>query len=349
MQRQRPVRNPLEIMKLLKIFFFSGLLLSAIQVQAQPAAYTRMGFGARGVAMSNALVADPFSDTSPYYNPALAPFASRQNLEATVALLSLDRQLQFLQLAAPLRPRAGIAAGLIHAGVSNIDGRDNSGYHTEDYSVDEYTFFLAFGTRLHDRLTAGVGLQLFRADYLPDLQPFNSIGIDVGLSYKVTDALYVGAAVDDLLARYEWDTGDLYGESGKTTTDRFPVRIRIGGAYELLEGRGHVSVEYESHVRSGEWRTAATNVVDGQPITSTTSETFILQENRFRVGAEYQLVDPFVIRAGIDRIGSEAIRPTAGFMVEQPVGRLVTRVEYAFVMEPFDAGNLHFVTLRLFL
>ena len=115
--------------KILFLLIISTGLWSLSEADAQNAGvFSRMGFGARGVAMSNALVADASGDTSPYYNPALAPFISGQNFAASTAFMTLDRTLQFLEFATPLRPRAGVAGGLIHASVSNIDGRDGSGY-----------------------------------------------------------------------------------------------------------------------------------------------------------------------------------------------------------------------------
>ena len=229
------------------------ILMAVSDVQAQEAgAFSRMGFGARGIALGNALVADAMDDGSPYYNPALAPRASSQNLQASAALMSFDRELQFLQFATPLEPRAGIAGGLIHAGVTNIDGRDNSGYHTQDYSTDEFAVFLAFGTHLSDRLAAGIGLQLYRADMHESLEAVHTIGIDVGMTFEATDALQIGLAIDDLLARYSWDTSSLYGSGGKTTSDRFPVRVRVGASYRLMEGRAQLLAEYDSSFTSME-------------------------------------------------------------------------------------------------
>ena len=253
-------------MKRLRTLALALVLLagSTPDVRAQAVgAFARMGFGARGVAMGNGLVADAFGDASPYYNPALAPFASRQNLAASAAFLSRDRELQFLQFAAPLRPRAGIALGLIHAGVSDIDGRDASGYHTENLSTDEFAFFLAFGTRLGGRATAGVGLQIFRADYLDELEPVVSIGLDLGLTVRVTEHLHLGLAADDLLARYSWDTSPIYDEEGRTTRDRFPSRLRLGGAYALMEGRVRLMAEVESRVASAETRTRQSGLSGG--------------------------------------------------------------------------------------
>lgn len=338
---------------LVGVVFLGATFASTGDAHAQSAGgFARMGFGARGIAMSNALVADAFADGAPYYNPALAPFATGQSLEASAALLSLDRELQFLQFSTPLEPTAGIAAGLIHAGVSNIDGRDNSGYHTSDYSTDEFAFFLAFGTHLTSRLTAGLGLQLFRADYFDELEPVHSIGIDLGMTYLVTDDLRLGLAVDELLARYSWDTSDLYGSAGRTTSDRFPVRIRFGGAYRLMDGRAQVTAEYESRITSMEHRVRSVEIVGDAPLEVVNTARSSMHESRLRVGAEYRLSDIFALRGGVDRIGADALEgvtPSAGFMVEQPVGPLSVRGEYAFVLEPYSAGAMHLITLRIFL
>ena len=330
-----------------------ALSLTAAEAQAQAAgAFSRMGFGARGVAMSNALVADASGHASPYYNPALAPFIPQQSLDASAALMTLDRELQFLQFATPLRPRAGIAVGLIHAAVSDIDGRDGSGYHTQTFSTDEYAVFIAFGVRMASRVTAGLGLQFFRADYFEGVEPVNSIGLDLGLNVEVTEAFRLGMAVDDVLARYSWDTSDLLGSSGRTTSDRFPTRLRLGGSYYLLGRQLLLTAEYESSFTSSEVATRAVRLIGDTPREFFERERLTLHDSRLRFGAEYQPVAAFAVRGGVDRLGDDdfgGVRPSAGFMVEQALGSLTARAEYAFVLEPYALGTMHLVTLRFFL
>ena len=341
-------------MRRIRILIVLGVLVwSGAEAHAQAAgAFARLGFGARGIAMGNALAADGFGDGSPYYNPALAPFTARQNLELSAALMRFDRELQFVQFSAPLRPRAGIALGLIHAGVSKIDGRDGSGFHTGDLSVDEFALFMAFGLRLSDRVTGGIGLQLFRTDLLDGLDPVNSVGIDLGLTVRVTEALRLGFVADDLLARYSFDTSGLFGESGKTTSDRFPTRLRFGAAYRLLDGRLTLTGEYESRLTRRDRRTRSVELFGDVPREVVNTETLTLQENRVRFGGEYRLAEAFVVRGGVDQLGSgevDGLKPTAGFMVEQPVGNLRVRAEYAFALEPFAVGTMHLLSLRIFL
>lgn len=331
-----------------------GLLaMMSVEVSAQNAgSVARMGFGARGISLGNAMAADFSGHASPFYNPALAPFITGQNMEASTALMSFDRRLQFLQFSAPMRPRAGVAAGVIHAGVGNIDGRDSHGYHTQEYSTNEYAAFLVFGTRIFDRVTAGFGLQVFRADYFETLGAINTIGIDIGLAAQVTDRLHVGLVLDDLLATYSWDTSGMYGTGGRTTSDRFPRRIRIGGAFEMPQRHVRLLAEYEGRFTSREHRSAVLRVFSGEPVEGTESERLTLDDGFFRAGIEWTPREALAVRAGIDRLGQdgfESARPSAGFMIEQPVGSLIVRGEYGMVIEPYDAGLAHLITLRVFL
>ncbi len=313
-------------------------------------AFARLGFGARGMAMSNALVADVSGYASGYFNPAVTPFTARQNVEAGYTALGLNRQLQFLHFATALRPRAGISAGLIHAGVSDIDGRDASGIHTETYSTDEIAAFLAFGTRMGDRITGGLMFKFFRSDLLPDVDPALSIGISAGFTVRVVEGITLGLALDDLLAKYSWDTSSAFGSDGRKTTDRFPMRLRLGGSYQFAQGKGVIVAEYESLFEQGRFETTDLTLIGGAPITITERETLRLHSTRFRLGGEWWLAEPFAVRMGVDQIGADAFEgviPSAGFAVQQDVGELGTRFEYAFRLEPYSAGTMHLLSIQL--
>jgi hypothetical protein len=327
-------------------------ILAGDAVAQSAGAVGRMGFGARGIALGNALVADPSGMTSPFYNPALAPLTERQNVEAAVGLYAFDRRMQFLQFAAPMRPRAGIAGGLIHAGVSGIDGRDNSGYHTGELSTDEFALFLAFGTRVSERVSLGLNLQIFRSDLYENLTAVNSIGIDIGAVIKPTDALTIGLVIDDLLAGYTWDTAGIYGASGRSTTDRFPTRLRSGFAYMLPDHDLKLYGEAEARLTSRDARTRTAEFLDGEPVEIVEDERLLIGNGLGRLGAEWMPTQALAVRLGVDRLfldGLESARPSAGFMVEQPFGNLLIRAEYATVLEAYGAGLGHLISLRVYL
>lgn len=313
-------------------------------------AFSRMGFDARGLALGNALVASSGADVSPYYNPALLPTASGQRIAGSAAVLAYDRQLQSLEFTTPLGPTAGVGLGLIHAGVSNIDGRNADGVRTQTLSTDEFALSLAFGNRFADRFSVGVEFTLYQSDVVPETNPVRGFGLGFGLAYQVTSQLKVAASVSDLLAKYEWDTSSLNGQS---RTDRFPVRTQLGGSYTLLDGRLRVLGEVESRF-VGRDRRVPDRVVptSAGPRQETRTETVLLHTVRGRMGAAYRPVDILALRAGLDRIGvdgASGLRPTAGFGVRQRLGELQVRLGYAAALEPYVRTVMHFGTIEVFL
>ncbi len=118
-----------------------------------------------------------------------------------------------------------------------------------------------------------------------------------------------------------------------------------------MQGRGKLTAEYESRVNTLDYRTRTIEVLDFDPVEVTETEVLQLQESRIRVGAEYFLAPPFALRAGVDRIGGalDDMRPTAGFLIAQPLGSLNVWFEYAFALEPQATGTMHIMTVRLFL
>lgn len=314
------------------------LALAGEPVRAQDAgAFARMGFGARGPALGNALVADVSGDASSYYNPALAPYVPRQHLTASVGLMSFDRSLQGLQFAAPVRPRAGVAAAILYAGVDDIRGRTDSGEPTETFSSESYAFYLTFGTRLGERVAAGASFKLYQERVLDEVDVTRGVGIDLGVLARLTDRLHVGAAVGDLLAKYEWDTTDLYALGGRTRTDAFPLRLRAGAAYAVVEDRLRVLAEAEWQ-RSRREDTDGAMQADGRAV--------------LRAGVAYTPLDGFALHVGADRLGAEGgsgTRPAAGFAVDRAIGQLPLRAAYTFVYEANVGDAMHLVGLTLFL
>ena len=333
-------------------YLLAAVLLAAFPVAeafAQaPGAFARVGFGARGIAMGGGLSADVFEQASPFYNPALAPLAAPQAVDAAAGFLSMDRELQHGQFTFRLPPRAGAAIGIIRAGVSGIDGRDASGYHTGELSTEESVVFTTFGLAFSQRVSGGLGLRFYRSDLLDGISAPVTIGLSIGLAARVSDRLAFGFAVDDLLARYSWDTAALGG--GSRTVDRFPVRVRFGSAYQLGEGRGLLTAEVEAQARPVVVRTYTTRDLGGQPQLVVQDERQTFGSTLLRFGGEYWLVEPFAVRAGVDRIGQDGLggaAPAGGFALRHTFGEISGRVDYTVMLEPYGLGVMHMVALSL--
>ena len=334
----------------LSLFAVLALVAATSPTQAQAAgAFARMGLGARSQTLGGQ-IADLSGMGSPYFNPALAPFQPVEAVELSAGILAFDREWQSVQIGAPLQPRAGVTAGVIHLGVDDIDGRDASGEPTETYSADETAFFIAFGLRLSDRVSTGAGLRLYRNDLFRTVESPTSLGISLGLAARVTDRVSLGLVADDLLASYRWD-GTAAG--GGNVEDRFPVRLRTGTSYALGAGGrgGQLTAEIETQFQGAESvRIRGVDVTGSQAAASDTTITYTLASVQGRVGGEVWLVEPLAIRAAVDRIGvgsAEELRPALGFAVRQRFNELGVRIDYAATLEPYAVGVMHMATLRL--
>jgi hypothetical protein len=292
---------------------------AAGQPAGMAGAFARMGFGARGMGMGNALTAVGNGEIASYYNPALVPFAVDRTASVTAGILSLDRYLNFVSYTQAVKPTAGLSVGLINAGVREIDGRDNDGRHTEKYSTFENQFFLSFANRVDEKVSLGVTVKLYYSKLFDEVTT-SSVGFDLGAFIPLTDALSFGAVVQDINSRYKWDTKALYGQSGKSSDDKFAVLRRIGMSYTLPSRLGTASVEFQN----------------------ATGSTIL------RCGVEYNLHELFSIRSGIDRIefsDATGVKPTFGFSARNPFNGWTPSLTYAYVVESFAPHGMHIISI----
>lgn len=322
-------------------------LLAAPGAAAQTGAgaFVQLGFDARSLGLGRATAADLSGLASPFDNPSLAPFSEAQHLDVTAGLMSFDREYQSVQLGTRLPPRAGLAGGLVRAAVTGIDGRDASGQPTGEISTQELATFVAFGLRPTNRVSAGVGLHVFRADFGERLRPALSLGIDAGVTVRVTDQIALGFVADDLLAGYTWTASS--GSNASGAKDRFPTRLRLGSSYRA--GRLHVLAEVEGAFTNREGRTTQDALDGTTPREAVTTTGYTLASTTLRAGAEYQVHPAVALRAGVDGLANAdaGVRPSAGASFETDAGPLRLRAHYAAALDPFGTGLRHLATVRV--
>jgi hypothetical protein len=298
-----------------------GRCQSSVESGGRAGAPFRLGFGARGIGMGNALTAVRSGDLNSYYNPALLPFESLPVVLLSYGSLSLDRKLNFVSYTQGLKPDAGISVGIINAGVSNIDGRDNDGVPAETYSTSENQFYLSFGLRPSTGLAFGVTAKVLYYSLFRNMKS-TTAGLDVGILYFISSEITLGFVIQDVLSKYRWDSSKLYGVNGSSVDDKFPLRKRLGASYVSSDWGFIVSAE-------AEW---------------------IGSEGSSRLGAELELFSGFQIRAGVDQIsfsGNLPSKPSVGFSVRTQIATWTPRFDYAYVSEPYGPSGMHFLTLSL--
>ena len=306
-------------------FFMSMNALSQFEssssVGGLAGAPMRMGFGARGMAMGNAMTAVISGDVQSYYNPATVPFESEPTVAATYGVLSLDRKLNYLSYTKSLQPNAGFSLSIINAGVENIDGRDRDGIHTENYSTSENNFLLSFGLKPTPDFAFGVTAKILYYSLFAGIKS-TTAAIDIGVIYLLSQQLTLGAVVQDITAKYKWDTSTLYGQLGNTSSDYFPLRKRIGLSWMPKDYPILLSGEFES----------------------------IGSSLYIRAGSEIEVYNGVHILGGIDQIAINVdlpVKPTLGISVQTKVANWTPSFQYAYIFEPYSPSGIHILSLTL--
>lgn len=327
------------------ILFFAAIFFISANLIAQPAftelsskvgAFSRMGFGARGIGMGNAMSSVTTGNLVSYYNPAVSPFQENNSFQTGYTFLSLDRSLNFLSFTRKFdfysskdssedrKPTstAGISAGIINSGVGAIDGRDNNGLPTEELSTSENQFFLSVSNRFSKKLSLGVAVKFYYYKLYEEITS-SGVGLDIGALYKVNDNWNISLMLSDLNSKYEWDTSPVYEQQGLTSTDKFPLLKKIGVSYYHPETKLLASVEFEnSNARS----------------------------NIIRAGAEYNIYENLFIRGGIDQLNlsntDSGIKPALGFSYSKSFDGISIGVDYAFMIEQYSPSDRHIIGLN---
>ena len=250
-------------------------------------AFLRMGFEARTKALGDAFTAVPEGAVAGIYNPATLPNLKSRQANLSTSFLPLDRHLHYIGFALPIHPKAkdgksqlldaGLAIGWINAGVSDIDGRDRSGNHTQMLSNSENAFFMSFALKPSPYLSIGVSGKILY-NRIPDIAEENSaltssgFGIDIGAYSNPLPGLMLGLVLRDNMSKYSWNTDKVY-ERGTSTIYEFPKTIRAGAAYRIPQ----------------QWLLLVADV-----------ESSDVQNPRYHLGAEFEYKQIGALRAGLD-------------------------------------------------
>jgi len=302
-----------------------------------PGAFSRIGFGARGIGLGNAVSSITEGELVSYYNPAITPFQENNSFQAGYSFLALDRSLNFLSytrrfdfysskdtVSENRKPRtsAGLSVGVINAGVRKIDGRDNNGLPTGELSTSENQFFLGLAARISEKISLGVAIKFFYYKLYEEISSTN-LGFDVGALYRVNENFNVSLVIADINSKYKWDTSPIYEQEGIVSENKFPNLRKVGVSY----------------------RNTGIGILGAIEFENSNAETNIL-----RAGAEYNIYDQFFIRGGIDQFNLNntdwSVKPSLGFSFYQTFGTFIAGVDYAFQLEQYSSADRHIVSVN---
>jgi long-subunit fatty acid transport protein len=311
------------------LFVVLSYNLTYSQISGMAGAFSRMGFDAKGLSMGNSIVAYTKNNISPYYNPASLTYQEKKSFSATYTFLNLDRTLNSIAIILPVeleqqdgKVNAAIFGGLINAGVDEIDARNYDGVSTGNLSVFENQFFVGAAFKITNRISVGGNFKFNYSKLYEDVTS-GGFGFDIGLLFKLNEKLSIAACLKDINTSYSWNTTNLYGQSGSTTTDKFPLLKIIGAGYQIND-EFYVGAAFENSNQG-------TNI--------------------FRLGGEYVFNDIFALRLGIDRLdisnSKNGIKPTFGFSLSHEFSSLRPILNYVFSIEPFTHYPIQMITLTI--
>jgi len=307
------------------------------ELAVKPGAFSRIGFGARGIGMGNAVSSITEGELVSYYNPAITPFQENNSFQAGYSFLSLDRSLNFLSytrrfdfysskdtISENRKPRttAGLSIGVINSGVGKIDGRDNNGLPTGELSTSENQFFMGLAARVSEKFSLGVSVKFYYYKLYEEISS-TGLGFDIGALYRINENFNVALVIADINSKYKWDTSPIYEQEGIISEDKFPNLRKVGVSYRNKEIGILGAIEFENS-------NAKSNIL--------------------RAGVEYNIYDQFYIRGGLDQFNVSntdwPVKPSLGFSFFQPFGNFVVGVDYAFQIEQYSGADRHILSVN---
>jgi long-subunit fatty acid transport protein len=302
--------------------FFFLLSVSSIYSQTVIGKYAgeflSFGVGGRSSAMGSAQVAIVNDVTAGYWNPAgLAridyPQVALMHEEHFGSLVNYN----YGAVAIPYGNDMSFGLSIIRSSIDGISDTRNALYdangdgildiHTDrlDYSKitefnnTDWAFYLTFAKRQSENFSWGANVKLIRRD----IAEYSAMGIgfDLGMCYKPTNDLYLGANIQDVTTTLvAWSTG---------RNELITPTAKIGAAYAIGFLGGTIMPAVDFDIRFENRQTAS---------------TFSIGPASFDVhgGFEYNIKNIFAIRAGY----SDVKQFTLGAGINLPK----LRVDYSF-------------------
>jgi hypothetical protein len=279
-------------------------------------AFQQLGLGARALGMGGAFVAVADDATAGFWNPAGLVQIRMRTFGAFFRKMTLDRRLSYIIYNQPIRGEATISLSWTNAGVKDVVGRNENGEITEEIKNYENAVELFFARKVIDQLSLGL-----RIEYIQyNLANLSAYGVGFGFSAfgEPIQKLRLGAAVENMGMRYSWTSGeywkkfDLLGSSSK---DDFPVNLRFGASYLLLEDRILICSEIDKNEK---------------------------QKGKIHLGIEGWILENLAARAGYDK-GSL----TLGMGLRQKMGSTILGFDYALVSSRVGNDSDHLISFQL--
>jgi hypothetical protein len=304
------------ILFLVLILFSAYTIVSADGGKAgQAGAFLELSLQARAAAMGGAFVAISDDASAPLWNPAGSFQVKRRTLGAAYRKMTLDRRLSWVGFLLPVRKEAAVGLNWINASVDELFERDDRGDLGEEISDYQNAVFFNFSRRMSDIILLGLNIKYIQHN-LANISAYG-VGFDFGILVLPISRLRLGLAAQNVGMKYSWASGAYwkkFNELGTSSKDEFPVNFKLGASWVEFEDRLHTSIEVEKNN---------------------------YQDAKFKIGAEYRILDLLAGRLGYNN-GSF----TFGIGFKQDLKKLIFGLDYAYLNNEVGLDPDHVVSIE---
>ena len=224
--------------KILIFVLLNCVLLNAGMVGGYAGSELRYGSNAREFSLGGALIALSNPGFRQFSNPALISTVKKTEFGLSLFSMSLDRSIQSFAYNRHLPPKAGLGIAMFRSGTSNIEGRNTIGEITEIFTYFDLMGILSFGVQFTEKISLGLNLKISSSNILDEINN-NSISIDAGALYRLSNKINFGMRITNLIGKYKWKY-DLV-DTEKNYSIFIPKLISMGSKYSLNEKTVFVS------------------------------------------------------------------------------------------------------------
>jgi len=206
--------------------------------------------GARPAGMGGAFVAVTGEPNAVFYNPAGAAYTTQFTASFGHNTYWENVRLETGYVISNLTDRLAIQGGIRYAAVSDLERRSAPTSEPETYfDAHDVAVKAGLAYAFTDRFAAGAAAGWFLEKI--DDRRGSAFNVDLGLFYRATSALDLGASITNLGPDFSLSVG---GGSEGTSDISMPTTYRAGGAYRYdryLGTADFVVVDDEAHVHVG--------------------------------------------------------------------------------------------------
>lgn len=209
------------MMKQLQIFTFTFLIfissLPATSFKKYSGEFLSLGAGSRAMGMAGAFVSVANDVSAGYWNPAgLTETDSLEILFMHTKQFISSVQHNFIAASMRLNAQSTLAVSFMYLTVNGIkDTRDAYNFaegkidhsRIQSFNTGDYAFYISYARMTNRQFSYGFNIKLLERDY--KIESAIGIGFDVGLKYRLTDKLMIGAMFRDITTSLmTWSTGE---------------------------------------------------------------------------------------------------------------------------------------------